>query len=280
MPKKAVTFREIFTLLTAREAQKYLIKNWTQNVYEVKRSEHFNGAPHKVGYKEDVPLGGSLILEKLLDINRSTQNRIVEFYDGKRSKLPEPQSPFFRNLSQLLIALDDQGTPLTRPGDKTPIVFRGETWNGLWIAPWMQLWLLYNQDAPKQEDLLSPFMAAHARNSTPIEWDNPPTVLASRLFALMKKLNRLNADDLATTLFGGNSAHENQPGLADVIRKVIDGEPLTASMDANSALSMLAIALVPELERDKQFGVKQLIQESVERLSLPAANPKGRAIEK
>ena len=232
-----LTFREIFILLTSDDVQNYALKNYTKTPYR----------GQKLGHKAMIPLGGPLVIEYLLGIARSSQQRILDYYSGKTDKLPEPQAPMFVNIAALLIALDDQGTPLLRvaekPEDRTPIVFRGAVWDGMRIEPWMQLWLLYNQERNSAE-LLSEFMAAH-QSSSQIDWDAPATTLAARLFVLMQRLEKKSAAELGSTLYG-QANHPLHSEMVDIIQRIIEGEPIDEGMNQNGCLSLLAVALPSE----------------------------------
>ena len=77
-----LTFREIFILLTSDDVQNYALKNYTKTPYR----------GQKLGHKAMIPLGGPLVIEYLLGIARSSQQRILDYYSGKTDKLPEPLS--------------------------------------------------------------------------------------------------------------------------------------------------------------------------------------------
>jgi hypothetical protein len=259
-----LTFREIFYLLTSDAAQKYQLTNWTHDKIGVKRSDYNKGAAYKAGFRDKVPLGGTLVLETLLKIGRNSQGHLFDYYEGKESKLPQPQPPFFANLAELLIALDDQGTPLTRTEDGSPIVFREIECEGLTIAPWMRLWLLYNQEAPPQEYFLSPFMKAHHQNSAAPDWDNPPTALAAQLFASMQKTGHYTADEYASYLYGSNPDHPLHDSATEIIKRIIDGKPLTKEDDHQGILRVLALNLAPTKDDTAFKSTIDLIEASTQ----------------
>lgn len=241
MQKNPIRFGEILELLASTYGNNYSLTNHTQNVYRVKRDGF---APYSVHPGEDVPFGSSLILETIGGLGRSSRLRIKKYYDGELGEVPIPEPPFFINLAQLLIMLDDKGTPLTRLDSSEPIVFRGIEVEGApyKIAGWMELWILYMQDYGNHRRDWSEFIQAHYRHREGISYAQPKTALAERLFAAMQRMECVTAAEFAATLYGDDD-HPLVPNATETIQRIIDGLPLTLNDDHTGIISLIGATL-------------------------------------
>jgi len=256
MPTKPITFREILELLSSKYGNRYSLPNRTNTTYSVKRP----GSPvESIPPGGDVPLGSSLILETLFGLGRSSRNNIKKYYEGKLDRMPIPDPPFFINLAQCLIMLEEEGTPLTRPGDDRPIVFRGihvddESYR---IPGWMELWVLYMQNYGDPRHSWTDFVKGYYRHKQGISYAQPQTALAERLFAAMQRTECITAEEFAVTLYG-DADHPLVSDATGIVQKIIDGLPLTLKDDHTGIISLIG-ATLDESKGDLQGNARTIV---------------------
>jgi hypothetical protein len=257
MARNPVTFREILELLSSDYASRYSLPNYTESAYHVKPT---GKRPEAIHPGQEVPLGTSMILETLFNLPRTSRLNIRKFYEGKSEAIPYPDPPFFINLAQLLIMLDEVGTPLTRKGENEPIVFRGGQFEGLKIESWMQLWALYMQDYSHPRFHWSDFVRAFYRKRQGLNFElaEPKTALSERLFVAMCEANCVTSREFALYVVGEESSDLLYVEM--IIQKIIDGQPLTLDIDKTSILGLIANNLAED-KSDPLYNKSKILVE-------------------
>lgn len=157
-----ISFREILEIIVDPSSKDYKVPYW---------GEDKQTTEGKLEYGNKVSLGTKSCLVTICGIVRTSMDNVFNYYKkvdkGEKGLTPPNIQPkFFINVAQLLIILDDQGTPLKQPKTKKPIVFRpyAHPHTGQTIEPWQQLQSLHFSEIGSAESLYSDFIDAYYKN--------------------------------------------------------------------------------------------------------------------